>query len=108
MIFLLYILKHNGEWVAMEYGTTEGEEFHFTNCPLVRDSSRRGNVYCRSMDPKKLVEVTLILKQVTQNHRQQGFGNFDNSLILSLEITEQVTKDMGKFVPTLLGYKQNK
>ena len=34
------------------------------------------------------------------NHRQQGSRNFDNSPDIVSEVTEQVIKDMGKFIPT--------
>ena len=74
----LYIPKHNGEWVAMEYGTTEGEEFH---SPIVSTSKRLipdEAMFIVEAWTYVFVEVTLILKQVT-HHRQQGFGNFDNS-----------------------------
>ena len=42
------------------------------------------------------VEVTLILKQVTKNIGNKGLEILITVSILS-EITEQVTKDMGKF-----------
>ena len=94
---ITYTYQHNGEWVAMEYGTTEGEEFpHQLIVPLVRDLTPDEAMF--------IVEAWTQMSgggdfdiETSNQYRQQGFGNFDNSLDIATEVTEQVTKDMGKF-----------
>ena len=72
---------YNGEWVAMEYGIAENEEFP----PLI--------VPERDLTPDEALFIVEAWTQMagegdfdietSNQYRQQGSRNFDNSLILS-------------------------
>ena len=94
---ITYTYQHNGNWVAMEYGTAEGEEFpHQLVVPLERDLTPEEAMFIVEAWTQMAGDGDFDIEASNQ-YRQQGFGNFQNSLDIQPEITEQVSYDMSKF-----------
>ena len=94
---ITYTYQHNGNWVAMEYGTAEGEEFpHQLVVPLERDLTPEEAMFIVEAWTQMAGDSDFDIEASNQ-YRQQGFGNFQNSLDIQPEITEQVSYDMSKF-----------
>lgn len=87
----------DGNWVAMEYGIADGEEFpHQLIVPLERDLTPDEAMF--------IVEAwSAMFKggdfdiEASNQYRQQGFGTFNNSFEMDEMVREQATKDMGKW-----------
>ena len=86
---------HNGEWVAMEYGIAENEEFP-PNSPPERDLTPDEALFIVEAWTQMAGEGDFDIETSNSNIDSKVLETLITALILS-PITEQVIKDMGKF-----------
>lgn len=94
---IIHNYQHKGNWVAMEYGIRDGEEFpHQLIVPLERDLTADEAVFIVEAWTTMYGEGDFDI-EVSNQYRDKGFGDFVNSLDIDESLREQAVKDMGKW-----------